>query len=198
MKTICHVVVWIFFLLITQWTHAQQKPRSRYYDNYKQLSFIPLQLIGNVRDEVDLTVGIRYEQTLIPHEISFSAPLTHSMVSNMTYFSPGLKVFFRNEKNARLFMTPQLYTAFGQGEWPTYRWVNGIQITEYKNGLRYKIGFLMNVGADFNLSDRWQLGVDYGWGLTYFDRYPNLRNPWDEPHKVRTLFQLSCGLGYKF
>lgn len=172
--------------------------RPSYYSRYQSIHFIPLQVIGNMRDEVDATVGLRYERSLKDNEISFTVPITHSMVKNMTYFSPGLKVFLRNKKNVRFYMTPQVYTALGYGEWPTYRWVNGIQVTQYKDALRYKVGFLMSVGADFNMGDRWQLGVDYGWGLTYFDKYPTLRNVWDEPRKVTTLFQLSCGLGYKF
>lgn len=172
--------------------------RSRYYSEYKSLSFMPLQFIGNVRDEVDITVGLRYEQSLVPNEFSLNVALSRSMVNNMTYLLPGLKIFLRNKQNTRFYLMPQLYTAMGYGEWATYRWVNGIQITEFKDALRYKIGFLMNVGADFNLNNRWVMGLDYGWGLTYFDKFPTLRNQWDEPKKVRTLFQLSCGLGYKF
>lgn len=174
------------------------KNQSNFYANYQSLNFIPFQLIGNVRDEVDVAVGIRYERSLIDNEISLSVPLTRSMVNNMTYLSPGLKVFLRNKKNVRFYMMPQMYSALGYGEWPTFKWIDGIQVTQYKDALRYKVGFLMNVGADFNITQRWQLGIEYGWGLTYFDKFPPLRNPWDEPRKVTSLFQLNCGLGYKF
>lgn len=171
---------------------------SKFYARYQSINFIPFQLIGNLRDEVDVAVGLRYERSLVDNEISLTVPLTRSLVNNMTYFSPGLKVFLRNKKNVRFYMMPQIYTALGNGEWPSYELINGIQVTKYVDGLRYKIGFLMNVGTDFNISSRWQLGVEYGLGLTYFDKYPPIRNPWDEPRKVTSLFQLNCGLGYKF
>jgi hypothetical protein len=172
--------------------------RPAFYSRYQSVHFIPIQLIGNVRDEVDATVGLRYERSLKDNEISISVPLTRSMINGMTYFSPGLKIFLRNKKNVRFYTTPQLYTALGYGEWPTYRWIDGIQVTQYKDALRYKIGFIMSAGADFIIGKRWQLGLDYGWGLTYFDKYRTLRNPYDDPRKVTTVFQLSCGLGYKF
>ena len=194
-------VIFLFLLSIISLNSLAQSfsnNHSPYYARYQSLNFIPLQLIGNLRDEVDIAVGIRYERSFIDNEISLSVPLTRSMVNNMTYLSPGLKVFLRNKKNVRFYTTPQIYTALGYGEWPTYRWINGIQVTQFKDALRYKIGFLMNVGADFNITSRWQLGVEYGWGLTYFDKFPSLRNPWDEPRKVTSLFQLNCGLGYKF
>lgn len=172
--------------------------RPAYYSRYQSIHFIPIQIIGNVRDEVDAAVGLRYERSLKENEISINVPLTRSMINGMTYFSPGLKIFLRNKKNVRFYTTPQLYTALGYGEWPTYRWIDGIQVTQYNDALRYKIGFIMSAGADFIIGSRWQLGFDYGWGLTYFDKYPTLRNPWDDPRRVSTVFQLSCGLGYKF
>lgn len=190
--------VLLCFISLNGLAQSFSNNHSKYYTRYQSFSFIPFQLIGNMRDDVDVAVGIRYERSLVDNEISLNLPLSRSMVNNMTYFSPGLKVFLRNKKNVRFYMMPQVYTAMGKGEWPSYRWIDGVQVTQYKDALRYKIGFLMNVGADFNITQRWQLGVEYGWGLTYFDKFPPLRNPWDEPRKVTSLFQLNCGLGYKF
>lgn len=195
----CSMLLFALLLGVNQ-LDAQSLSTNRppYYSRYQSIHFIPIQIIGNMRDEVDAAVGLRYERSLKDNEVSFTIPITRSMVNNMTYLSPGLKVFLRNKKNVRMYMTPQLYTALGYGQWPTFRWIDGIQITQYKEALRYKVGFIMSVGGDFNITPRWVMGIDYGLGLTYFDKFPNLRYPWDAPNKVSTLFQLSCGVGYKF
>lgn len=92
--------------------------------------------------------------------------------SEMYYFSPTLKVYPFGQKRVTYAVGPTLYAGVGK-RWNNYTDYNpttGVYISREEQWERFRMGMIVNNFVNFQITSRFQIGLNAGVGPRYIDR----------------------------
>ncbi|NIJ52064.1 hypothetical protein [Dyadobacter arcticus] len=92
--------------------------------------------------------------------------------SEMYYFSPGLKIYPFGQRKVTYAVGPHVFTGFGRGYTNSsiYDPVTGIYKTVQGRVTNFRLGVMVNNYINFQITPRFQLGLNAGLGSRYVDR----------------------------
>jgi hypothetical protein len=97
---------------------------------------------------------------------------TNTNSSEMFYFSPGLKIYPFGQKKVTYAVGPTLFTGFGNrySSYTNYEPNTGVYTTIEGRSKRFRFGMLVNNYVNFQITQRFQIGLNAGIGSRYIDR----------------------------
>lgn len=105
---------------------------------------------------------------------SYYFPIGTDDIQNeeMYYFSPTLKVYPFGQKRVTYAVGPTLYAGVGR-KWSNYTDYNpttGVYISRDEQRDRFRMGMIVNNFVNFQITSRFQIGLNAGVGPRYIDR----------------------------
>jgi len=120
------------------------------------------------------------------------------------YFTPGVKFYPFGHRKVTYAVGPNLLLAYGGGNEWQYRMDNkGVEYLEDVKTTRVRLGVLVNNYVNFQISSKFNLGLEGGLGFRYYDRQTLTGSPFyagngSTVQGVDMTGQFSLSLGYCF
>lgn len=177
------------------------------YDN-NILRFVPIAAM-----DIGTGFGISYERILADGSVGLIIPV-HLILENSenwnngsnnvhynsyVYFTPGLKVYPFGQRRITYAVGPSLMLGYGGGnEWRSTNDPWGSTVLTEKTVFR--LGFLVNNYINFQVTQKFNLGMEAGIGMRYID-HVNYKSPGyslSETQGFDITGQFQLTLGYRF
>lgn len=161
------------------------------------VGFVPFQFIGNIANHVDIAAGLIVQKPLKNAKGFSQLLVSKSLSENMVYLLPSLNFIVRDRKSQQHSLGPMLLMGVGRDMYYKLKEIDGIYVEQYKQDTRFMIGFLLNYGFRFAVTQRATMALEYAWGVKYFDNYPP--NPYlnQKNTDIRTAFQMNYSMSYR-
>lgn len=146
----------------------------------QELNSVRLMPVG--ANDIGTNFGVIYERKLknVPN-LSLVAPLD---IKDYVHFNPGLKFYpFGDKKLFNYALGPNALIGYGK---------NKEEASGTLNVKHLRLGMMFSNYIDINLSKRFVLGADAGFGLLYINKMQGA------PNKFGHATQFGLNLGYKF
>lgn len=167
---------------------AQTQNKSVTYGN-KIIRFAPLKVY-----DMGVGLGLSYERHLdpeqkisliLPIDLAFintyysnlNAPYLNHKVNSYVYFSPGIKFYPSGQRKVNYAIGANLIIGSGKGLYHSgyydqfQNWIYREQ--ELKH---YRMGMMVNNYLNFNITNKFNIGIELGLGAIYINKFENKPN----------------------
>lgn len=179
-------IIALFFAAFQLQAQTQQSI-TKYNNNI--IRFAPLKVY-----DMGVGLGLSYERHLDPEQkISFILPIDvsfintyysnannpyfHNKVNSYVYFSPGIKFYPSAQRKVNYAIGANLIIGSGKGLYHS-GYYDEFQNWIYKEQelKHYRMGMMVNNYLNFNITNKFNIGIELGLGAIYINQYENKPN----------------------